>query len=229
MKHWHWFLLPCALLLVACSDTGGSKSADIYHPDFGPFDENGDYIESLADAPVKKNHFSRKKAPEPKRKIEKKIEPKRVIVKKEKKKETPKPVVLARTTSEPARRTITITQPASTRATQTTYRASTSSSSRTTSAASKPTTVVSKPASQPKPSPATRSTSQPTSKPKPTPKPKAVVVKPKAKAPIRHRVTSSDTLYSLSRKYSTSVSAIQKANGLSGTTIITGSTILIPR
>ena len=38
-----------------------------------------------------------------------------------------------------------------------------------------------------------------------------------------------DTLYGLSRKYGTSVSAIQRANKLKGTTIVRGKTLLIPR
>ena len=43
-----------------------------------------------------------------------------------------------------------------------------------------------------------------------------------------HKVSASDTLWGLSRKYDTSVAAIQRANGLSDTTILTGSTIKIP-
>ena len=79
-------LLPlCATFaLIACSgssDGGGSKA--IYHPDVGPFDENGDYVEALADAPVKKNYFARnnknkKRKAEPKREYVKAPEPVRV-------------------------------------------------------------------------------------------------------------------------------------------------------
>ena len=43
-----------------------------------------------------------------------------------------------------------------------------------------------------------------------------------------HKVGASDTLWGLSRKYGTTVSAIQRANGLSDTTIRTGTTIKIP-
>ena len=64
------------------------------------------------------------------------------------------------------------------------------------------------------------------SKPKPKPKPKPVVVKPKSR---RHMVKKGDTLYSLSKRYGTSVSAIKRANGISGTTINTGKSYLIPR
>lgn len=44
----------------------------------------------------------------------------------------------------------------------------------------------------------------------------------------RHLVKKGDTLYSLSRKYGTTVSAIQKANGISGTSIHIGRTYIIP-
>ncbi len=74
----------------------------------------------------------------------------------------------------------------------------------------------------PKPKPKPR----PVVKPKPKPKPKPVVVKPKS---IKHMVKKGDTLYGLSRRYGVSVSAIQKANRLSGTTIRTGKTIVIPK
>ncbi len=43
-----------------------------------------------------------------------------------------------------------------------------------------------------------------------------------------HTVQQGDTLYSLSRKYGTSVSAIQSANGLSGDLIRKGQTLTIP-
>ena len=43
-----------------------------------------------------------------------------------------------------------------------------------------------------------------------------------------HTVVQGDTLYSLARRYNTSVSAIQSANGLTGTLIRTGQTLVIP-
>lgn len=73
----------------------------------------------------------------------------------------------------------------------------------------------------------------PTSTPKPTytaPKPKP---KPKPKATVSsssrsHTVAKGDTLYSLSRRYGTSVSKIQSANGLSGNLIRIGQRLKIP-
>ena len=62
------------------------------------------------------------------------------------------------------------------------------------------------------------------SRPKPT-----VKAKPTRKAPIRHTIKKGDTLWALSRKYKTSVTAIQRANGLKGTNLRIGRTLLIPR
>ena len=87
-----------------------------------------------------------------------------------------------------------------------------------------------KPIYQPRPAPTARVTPAPKPKPrpvvKPKPKPKPTVVKPKT---IRHTVQKGDTLYGLARKYGTTVSKIQKANNLSGTTIRTGKTYVIPK
>ena len=61
-------------------------------------------------------------------------------------------------------------------------------------------------------------------------KPQSTVkTKPKNKAPLRYSIKKGDTLYALSRKYKTSVSSIQRANGLKGTNLRIGRTLLIPR
>jgi len=80
-------------------------------------------------------------------------------------------------------------------------------------------------------------------KPKYTPKPtpritqvkpisptvvKPILVKPKRKIYSSHTVQRGETLYRLSIKYGVSVSAIQKANGFSGTNIRSGQTLRIP-
>ena len=72
------------------------------------------------------------------------------------------------------------------------------------------------------------------------PKQKAVVVKPKTKPQAaakatpkprstRHTVRSGDNLYSLAKRYGTSVGAVQKANGLKGAMIRPGQTLVIPK
>lgn len=66
--------------------------------------------------------------------------------------------------------------------------------------------------------------------PAPRPKPKPTVkAKPKRKPPLRHTVKKGDTLWALSRKYKTSVTNIQRANGLKGTNLKIGRRLLIPR
>jgi len=46
---------------------------------------------------------------------------------------------------------------------------------------------------------------------------------------VAHTVVSGDSLWGLSRKYNTTVEAIQAANGLTDTVIRTGQTLQIPR
>ena len=83
---------------------------------------------------------------------------------------------------------------------------------------------------KPKPRPITTAKVTPKPKPrpvvKPKPRPKPVVAKPKS---IKHMIKRGDTLWGLSRRYGVSVTAIQKANRISGTNIRAGKTILIPK
>lgn len=67
------------------------------------------------------------------------------------------------------------------------------------------------------------STTTVTAAPKPKPKPK-----PKPSATY-HTVRKGDTLYGLAKRYGTSVSSIQKANGISGSIIRLGQKLKIPR
>lgn len=82
---------------------------------------------------------------------------------------------------------------------------------------------------------------------KPTPRPTAVAsntTKPKAvvkKAPVkkvvvkakpkstRHTVRSGENLYNIAKRYGTSVGAVQKANGIKGSVIRPGQSLVIPR
>jgi LysM repeat protein len=175
----------------------------LYHPDVGPFDQDGNYIEALADAPVKKNHFERSQEPAPE-----KEESRQLVAQTSKEEESTTPRVVSRKV---------ISREVVTKASYTG-------------------TPVQREQAKPREpvviSQSRQSSSPPVqSKPKPKPKvtPKPEVAKPKPKAPIRYTVKKNDTLYSLSRKYGKSISAIQKANGLSNNTIIIGSTLLIPQ
>ncbi|MBT8038483.1 MAG: LysM peptidoglycan-binding domain-containing protein [Verrucomicrobiae bacterium] len=73
-------------------------------------------------------------------------------------------------------------------------------------------------------------TPQPRAQATPRPQPRPTVkIKPKRKPPVRHTVKQGDTLWGISRKYKTSVTAIQRANGLKGTNLKIGRRLLIPR
>ena len=87
--------------------------------------------------------------------------------------------------------------------------------------------------SNPKPKASTAGSSS-----KPKPKAKAVVVKPKIKPKAvvkskpratRHTVRSGDSLYAIAKRYGTTASAVQRANGLKGTTIRPGQSLAIPK
>ena len=80
-------------------------------------------------------------------------------------------------------------------------------------------------------SPSTTSTARTAPKPtaKPTVKPKPVVVKPKLAPSTRVVVKKGDTLYGLAIRYKSSVSAIQRANGIRGTILQIGKSLVIPR
>lgn len=74
-------------------------------------------------------------------------------------------------------------------------------------------------------------TSEPTKteaapKPKPKPKPKPVKVKPKT---IRYTVKKGDSLSVIAGRNGTSVTALRKANGISGSLIRPGQSLIIPK
>lgn len=80
-------------------------------------------------------------------------------------------------------------------------------------------------ASRPKPRPSAVASNS-------APKPKPVVRKPVVKAKpktTRHSVRSGDNLYNIAKRYGTSVGAIQKANGIKGSMIRPGQSLVIPR
>ncbi len=157
-----------ATWLVACSGKSGISPAASYNPGYGPFDQNGNYVEAWADKPARKHTWETKPAPP---------EPVgRQITRKD------SPVVVSR--NKPA------TKPPALLASQT-------------------------PPSRPEPA------KPPQSRPAPS--------QPAPKPTIRHTVVKGDTLYSLGRRYGTSVGVIQRANGIRGTIIRIGQKLKIPR
>lgn len=85
------------------------------------------------------------------------------------------------------------------------------------------TPVAAKP--RPKPSASSEVVSKPKSKPKVVSKPK---VKPKP-APKRYVVKAGDSLSAIASRNGTSVSALQRANGVKGTLIRPGQSLVIPK
>jgi cell division septation protein DedD len=77
----------------------------------------------------------------------------------------------------------------------------------------------------PRPSAAPRpTTTQVRATPKPAPKPK-----PKPAAPTRYVIKKGDSLYAIAQRNKTTVAALQRANGIKGSIIHPGKTLVIPR
>lgn len=160
-----------AIVLSNCGTSGKTtievKKTSGYQANHGPFDSNGNYVESWADNP-----------------------PRRVYVTGYSKKSTS--TAKKKTTYTPPQKK-TYTPP------KKTY------------------------------TPPKKTYTPPKKKPYTPPKKKPTKVTPKSKPPVTHIVKKGDTLYGLSRRYGSSVSAIQKANKLSGTNIRLGQRLIIPR
>lgn len=88
------------------------------------------------------------------------------------------------------------------------------------------------PAVQSKPRETTRPTTTAKVTPKPKPKPTVVKAKPKPKPKpqsTRYVVKKGDTLSGIASRYGSSVSAIQRANGISGSLIRPGQSLVVPK
>jgi len=202
-----WFYLPAAALLVAfpaCTNTGGTTASN--PGGTGPFDSRGNYVEAWADSPSKWKAGSQQIAdaePEQPAATDIPVLPPAILAANE----TPKPV--STTTTVVYKKTPTRTSAGSTSSSSTASN-STKPKAKTSSSSSKPVVV----------------------KPKTTPKPKVVAKtkpKPKAKGSTRHTVRAGDNLYSIAKRYGTSVGALQKANGVKGAMIKPGQTLAIPK
>ena len=225
-------LLFSTLLTMLLSSCGGGGSVSEnqtvrgYNPGVGPFDSRGNYVEKWADD-KSKGRWWRKSTSKPSA-VAKREKSKRKR-KKSKPEPIPAPVPIPTYTPPvvasyrtPLPRPETTPRPVPLPSYRPVPPVSTSREV-ITPRPPRP-TVVARATPKPRPKPKTKP------RPKPRPKPvKVVHVKPKHKAPIRHTIKKGDTLYSLSRRYNTTVTAIQRANGLKGTNLVNGRSILIPR
>lgn len=193
-------LVALALALTSCPNSGGPGGGAV-----GPYDAQGNYVEAWADDPSKWRHPARDVAkndlPPPDVTPLPSSGSKPEILLPPTRPTTPDRTIASNSTSTP--------KPTATRTTSTRPTATRTTSSRPTSTASRSTTSK-------------KPTVAKTTKPKPKPKPAVAKT-------TRHTVRKGDTLSGLAAKYGTSVSAIQKANGISGTMIRDGKSLVIPR
>ncbi len=195
-----YFFHGLSLLALALSLTSCPDSRVAGGGAVGPYDAQGNYVEAWADDPSKWRHPARDVSGGSA--IAKNDLPPPDV--------TPlpsgggKPEILL-PTSKPTTSSRTI-------ASNTTTKPKTTASTPSRSTTSKPKTTVAK------------TTTKPKTTTKAKPKPKPVVAKS-----TRHTIRKGDTLGGIAAKYGTSVSAIQKANGLSGTLIREGKSLTIPR
>ena len=216
--HSRWLLLPAAslfLFLNSCANNGGGIAGTSNPSGTGPFDSRGNYVEAWADNPSawRKGNNTQVAEAEPDRAAATDIPVSPEFVKVEEVPSNAVPYQQGATTT-----TVVYKKPTPSAVTR-----------------SAPERTVAKNTS--KPSSTTKSTTRP--KPsstvaKSTTKPKASVkkelVKSKAKPKSSsHTVKSGDNLFNIAKRYGTSVSAIQKANGVKGATIRPGQSLKIPR
>lgn len=209
--------------LVSCEGIGGA----VYHPDMGPFDENGDYVVALADEPVRRNQYAQSSVAQ-NREVERARERQllaqnRAAEAQRKKQEQERQQLLAQRQAQLAQRQAQEAQlaQAQQRQVQEAQRQQQAQAQRQLLAQQQSARASQERVISPSPRAIRPASVSPT--------PARTSSSSTAPSFRRHRVTSKDTLYSLSRRYGTTVGAIQRANGLRGTTIITGSSLKVPR
>jgi LysM repeat protein len=191
-------------LLAVLFALNGCRTPGKQPPNVGPFDSRGNYVEAWADDPSKWRPYTPKDV---------EGDPPKIAINEQPPEHS---VPLAPGNSAPARNVVSShAEPGSTRTVAKT-------SSKPKPGADR---GVAKTSSKPKSS--TGRTAKSTSKPKP--KTSVAKAKPKAKpAGARHTVKPGDSLSSIAASHGTTVAALKKANGISGTLIRDGKTLVIP-
>ncbi|MGJ8655112.1 MAG: LysM peptidoglycan-binding domain-containing protein [Akkermansiaceae bacterium] len=206
--------LPVALFALGLSNCSSNvdsvvvKKTDGFQPSHGPFDSNGNYVENWADDAPKRKYVAAK----PSKSTTKKSTASTSSTSNNKSSSSffgssPKAAPTPSPSSTPKPSSVASYKPVAPTQTYTPSRTTTPTPSKPTYTPKKTTVKAT-----PKPS-------------KPTPK----KITPKSKPPIIHTVVKGDTLYGLARKYGASISDIQTANRLSGTSISLGKRLIIPR
>lgn len=200
-------LSATSAILSSCGNGGGGSSGSISGT--GPFDRNGNYVEAWADTPSKWG--KKNSAP-----VSDDIPPTIASNEQPPSNAVPlsdsKPVEVMRSSSNPKPIRTTEVEVASRQKARSTEIASRQKSSESTS---------SKPKSR-----ASQETASTKSKSKATAK---TATKPKTSSPSRYVVKKGDSLSLIASRNKTSVSALQRANGISGTLIQPGKSLIIPR
>lgn len=195
----------CAVLL----SLNGCRTTGKQSPNVGPFDSRGNYVEAWADDPSKWRAYTPKEVDG---------DPPKIAIN-EQPPENSVPLAPGGIASTKPGRTTTTT------ATSHTAPDSGRVAART---GSKPTAEADRTVA--KTSSRTKHDTAPSVRSSTKSKSSVAKTKPKAKSTtVRHTVKKGDSLYSLAAKYGSSVSAIKAANGLSGTMIRDGKTLVIPR
>ncbi len=200
-------LKPCAVVfmslgLVNCGSNGNagfSGNSSGFQQNHGPFDKNGNYIESWADNPPAQNRNWKPSKPELPNSSQ-------AIAKNNLPKPPPRPIIAA---PRPAPAPIVSYAPPRP-APKTSYTAP-------------------RPAPKTAYTPPKKAIPPVVAKSSPAKKITPKKITPKTKPPVIHVVKKGDTLYELSLKYGASVASIQKANGLRNANIAIGKRLTIPR
>jgi LysM repeat protein len=199
-----------SVILSSCGNSGGG-TAGRNPGGTGPFDRNGNYVEAWADTPSKWGKRSSTPVADDVPAIASNEQPPSAAV--------PlsdiRPVETVKNTSTPLRTTEVVV--------------ASKQKPKTTEIVSRPKTKI--PEESIKPTRTKTKASEETVSTKSKTKPKVVVkiVKPKPSPSPRYVVKKGDSLSVIASRNNTSVSALQKANGLSGTLIQPGKSLVIPR
>jgi LysM repeat protein len=213
MKFWQWIFASCALALMLSSCGTGSKGGSPGPQAItGPFDRNGNYVEEWADNPSKwrRGGSGSVRTSPPKRlpEIARNDEPPANAIPLQTVSQKPVPTI-AQTPVKP--------RPVVVRETPTRTVAKAPVRTRTTEVTKAKVTPPKKVLAK--------------AKPKVTPK-KQVVAKVKAKpkpTSARYTVRRGDSLSAVASRTGSSVTAIKKANGISGSVIRPGQSLKIPK